>query len=71
MLKRLSLFLVAALFTASVSAAPEVGDLAPDFTLPGSDGEQYTLRASRQTRGDRIFSESLHRRLNYRMQGAA
>ena len=43
MLKRLSLFLVAALFTASVSAAPEVGDLAPDFTLPGSDGEQYTL----------------------------
>ena len=43
MLKRLSLFLVTALFTASVSAAPEVGDLAPDFTLPGSDGEQYTL----------------------------
>ena len=32
-----------ALFAASVSAAPEVGDLAPDFTLPGSDGEQYTL----------------------------
>jgi peroxiredoxin Q/BCP len=43
MLKRLSLFLVTALFAASVSAAPEVGDLAPDFTLPGSDGEQYTL----------------------------
>jgi len=43
MLKRLSLFLVTAFFAASVSAAPEVGDLAPDFTLPGSDGEQYTL----------------------------
>lgn len=24
-------------------AAPEVGDPAPDFTLPGSDGAEHTL----------------------------
>tara|TARA_B100000678_G_scaffold219184_1_gene186514 strand:+ start:254 stop:394 length:141 start_codon:yes stop_codon:yes gene_type:complete len=26
-----------------MSAAPEVGDLAPDWTLPGSDGNEYRL----------------------------
>jgi peroxiredoxin Q/BCP len=41
--KRLILFFVSLLFTASLSAAPGVGDPAPDWTLPGSDGEQYTL----------------------------
>jgi peroxiredoxin Q/BCP len=33
--------------SASVNAAPEVGDPAPDFTLPGSDGVQYTLSQMR------------------------
>jgi len=31
------------LFGAATSAAPEVGDLAPDWTLPGSDGNEYRL----------------------------
>ena len=43
---------LAALLTAAVfgsagaaSAALEVGDAAPDFTLPGSDGNDVTLSA--------------------------
>ena len=28
---------------ASMAGAPEVGDMAPDFTLQGSDGKTYTL----------------------------
>ena len=47
MLKRVgliaSLFLGALLTSTGVQAAPDVGDPAPDFTLPGSDGQQYTL----------------------------
>lgn len=43
MLKRTSLFIAAALFSLSAQAAPDVGDPAPDFTLPGTDGVQYTL----------------------------
>ena len=43
MLKRSYLFIVSIFFAASVYAAPQVGDLAPDWTLLGSDGEQYTL----------------------------
>jgi len=34
------LFILTALF---VQAAPQVGDKAPNFTLPGSDGMTYTL----------------------------
>jgi len=41
--KRIVLFVAAVLVTASASAAPQVGDLAPDFTLPGSDGNTHTL----------------------------
>jgi peroxiredoxin Q/BCP len=43
MLKRTGLFFVAALLTAAAQAAPDVGDPAPDFSLPGSDGNQYSL----------------------------
>ena len=41
--KRISMFLVSLLFATWVSASPEVGDRAPDWTLPGTDGNQYTL----------------------------
>ena len=41
--KRTILCFIALLFANFVSAAPGVGDLAPDWTLPGSDGMQYTL----------------------------
>jgi peroxiredoxin Q/BCP len=51
MLRRTSLFLAAALFSLTVQAAPDVGDPAPDFTLPGTDGEQYTLS---QLRGKHV-----------------
>ena len=47
MLRRTGLFLVSLLITGAVSAAPGVGDLAPDWTLPGSDGKQYTLSQMR------------------------
>ncbi len=30
-------------FTMSVFASPEVGDPAPDFRLPGSDGNTYSV----------------------------
>ncbi len=43
MLRRTILCLASLLFANFASAAPGVGDLAPDWTLPGSDGEQYTL----------------------------
>ena len=51
MLRRTSLFLAAALFSLGAQAAPDVGDPAPDFTLPGTDGEQYTLS---QLRGKHV-----------------
>jgi thioredoxin-dependent peroxiredoxin len=41
--KRILLFVAALLFTASAAAAPQVGEMAPDFTLPGSDGNTHTL----------------------------
>jgi peroxiredoxin Q/BCP len=43
MLKQTTAFLATLLLSASLHAAPGVGDPAPDWTLPGSDGEQYTL----------------------------
>ena len=43
MLKRSFVFIAAVLLSASAAAAPQVGDMAPDWTLPGSDGKQYTL----------------------------
>tara|TARA_B100002003_G_scaffold251989_1_gene299884 strand:- start:11675 stop:11863 length:189 start_codon:yes stop_codon:yes gene_type:complete len=30
-------------FSASLVAAPEVGDVAPDFSLQGSDGKTYSI----------------------------
>lgn len=41
--KRILLFVTALVFTASAAAAPQVGDMAPDFTLPGSDGNYHRL----------------------------
>ena len=34
---------LALLFSSAANAAPDVGDLAPDWTLPGSDGAMHTL----------------------------
>lgn len=42
-----ALLLGALLVSASVRAAPGVGDPAPDFSLPGSDGQTWTLSALR------------------------
>lgn len=39
---KVSLLVFCLLFGAAAQAV-EVGDRAPDFTLPGSDGTQYTL----------------------------
>ncbi len=33
----------AAVLLSTAAMAVEVGDAAPDFTLPGSDGQSYTL----------------------------
>ena len=41
--KRILLFVAAVLLAGSAVAAPQVGDMAPDFTLPGSDGGYHTL----------------------------
>ena len=51
MLKKTTAFLVTLLLSAALHAAPDVGDMAPDWTLPGSDGEQYTLS---QLRGKHV-----------------
>ena len=40
--RRISAFAAALLFGASANAL-EVGDVAPDWTLEGSDGQQHTL----------------------------
>ena len=43
LLRKTSFFLVASLVSLSLQAAVQVGDPAPDFSLAGSDGKQYTL----------------------------
>ena len=44
--------LIAALtYASAAAAAPNVGDVAPDWSLPGSDGEQYSLS---QLRGKHV-----------------
>ena len=35
--------LLASLFSVGAVAAPDAGDPAPDFSLPGSDGQTHTL----------------------------
>lgn len=42
-LQQLAGFALAATLALNATAAPEVGDPAPDFTLPGSDGKVYAL----------------------------
>lgn len=48
-----SAIFVLAMLCASVTnaAAPVAGDLAPDFTLRGSDGKTYTLEDFKGERG--------------------
>jgi peroxiredoxin Q/BCP len=50
-LKRILVFIAAAFIASTAAAAPQVGDLAPDFTLPGTDGNSYTLS---QLRGKHV-----------------
>lgn len=42
-----AVLLTALLASLGAQAAPEVGDPAPEFSLPGSDGSTYTLSALR------------------------
>ena len=49
--KTILAFAAAMLFVSSAAAAPQVGEMAPDFTLPGSDGKEYTLS---QLRGKHV-----------------
>lgn len=50
-LKRILVFIASVMMASAVSAAPQVGELAPDFTLPGTDGNSYTLS---QLRGKHV-----------------
>lgn len=58
MIRRLFPLILAALVVAAPTplkaagpgAPAGVGDIAPDFTLPGQDGRQYTLSAERGQR---------------------
>ena len=48
----------------------KVGDTAPDFTLPASDGQYVLAReAQRQVRRPCLVPQGVHRRLNRRMPG--
>ena len=40
---RKAIALAAAMFVGSAAQAVEVGDAAPDWTLPGSDGQLHSL----------------------------
>jgi peroxiredoxin Q/BCP len=42
-MKRLAIIFLSMFFHAAASADISVGDMAPDFTLPASDGKTYTL----------------------------
>lgn len=46
-LLRAALVLAASTLSFAVSAAPQVGDEAPNFSLPGSDGNTHTLAEMR------------------------
>lgn len=46
-LERLYSVIAALVYSISAGAAPGVGDLAPDWTLRGSDGQQHTLSTFR------------------------
>lgn len=41
--EKLSLLAACLLFAGAAMAAPDVGDPAPDWTLPGSDGNTHSL----------------------------
>ncbi len=43
MAQKLLTIAAALLLAGSAAAAPGVGDLAPNWTLPGSDGQTHTL----------------------------
>jgi thioredoxin-dependent peroxiredoxin len=43
MMPRLIAFALAALISSTALAAPGVGDTAPNWTLPGSDGQTHSL----------------------------
>ncbi len=45
--KRILAFIAAVVITSTTAAAPQVGEMAPDFTLPGTDGKSYTLSQMR------------------------
>lgn len=47
LLKRILAFIAAVVITSTAVAAPQVGEVAPDFTLPGTDGKSYTLSQMR------------------------
>jgi len=47
MFKRFLLCAAAMLITSHVSAAPEVGELAPNWELTGSDGQLHRLNDAR------------------------
>ncbi len=41
--KRLFAFVLSLLLAGAATAAPSVGEQAPNWTLPGSDGQTHTL----------------------------
>ena len=43
MIKRFLMCAASLLLAGAAAAAPDVGDKAPDWTLPGSDGQTHTL----------------------------
>lgn len=43
MIRTSLLFFTMVLLAGAATAAPGVGDAAPEWTLPGSDGQSYTL----------------------------
>lgn len=47
MLFRLSMFVFALIVATAATAAPAVGDKAPGWSLPGSDGKTWTLESLR------------------------